>query len=776
MGLFDIGLKAVAGKNASTIKQGVETAGKFLQDRKEAVQADIAAQPTYDVASPEMIKGLREGGHIEYAQDVEAKRTEELKKHEIGPVSKENQSFQKVLDIMRQVSEKKDEEKRIREITLTKYRQSKDYTHPAEEDTTSRYYIPEVLPSFTQEREKTGVPAIDLQNDIVDRLGLNKFTKNAEQGFNQLSIEKKIQYANDAIEAYTQEMEEKRETAKSQISKNMVAEMLRVMETDYVSPQERNYAEGVIDEERESSPLNALGLADDDPVNYIARARLEKEAPDYLAASDKEKGIIAEEAKEDIPRSLARTVAGVASFGLADVLGWNDALFGVEEHRAPPRFKENLILQETAEKVKVASSIAAFIGTAAFTYGAVAKGVSSALNSIPKVGSALSKAPVFVGSMFRNAGETGVEAAIRIGSGQEYGIGDMIIDLAAGSVAEAVLTKGFKTDDFFKQTEEVFQAKELELGRGLQPAEARDLLLGMPIGHGGQTFGDVFQQQRMAYLKGQAGGGRKGIEIPAEPPKAKKGEAAKASGGSVPKLNLPDPPKGEIRPKALTDTAMRALEKKIVTDATRLAEAMDITVPKKTFKAETAKATKFINSSFERARAVVRGEKKLPKDVNPARFLNAMESFIEQIDDVNIRADLHVEFANNRVASEITEAAQTLSFMQRGDPHSVQTNLKKIKDMNERAALKKAGYKDDPVNDIIDVADSEKIAALNKRLKEKDRIINQLKNKEAKKIEKAIEEKANQQIENLDINSEEFKEFNKELDSFLDSIICPRDG
>lgn len=630
MGLLDLGLKAIAGKKAPDIKKGIDVATSTYQTLKQ----QKAAQPKYDVATPEMIAATKASGVTgpqsmkdivkgistfearDYADRLEKTRVEELKKQQISTPTAQNQQFQALLGKIREISQEKQEDRYVQDKTYLKFQQSEDFGYaPGEKD-----YSADFL--FSKGKVDMGPGNILFQNTVDQIQNYDRFKHDVPALFNNLPLEKRQKYVNKALEEYAKEREE----ARGKAQKMKVSEIIH------------------------------------------------KYTPSSLeSAREEEAAQLGEEAKEDISRSLTRGALGAVTFGMADVFGWNDALLGEEKVRAPANYKENLWIQETAEVAKVIAGATGIIGGTIAPYSAIAKGVQRVLYSIPKVGLVLSKAPVFVTSMFRNVGEETVEATIRKASGQEYGPIDFLMGIAAGEVFEGVNTK------FFTKAENVFIKKELELGRSLTPEEAKETLMNMPVGLN-KTFGDVFETKRLVYLKGQKGGGRVGIEIPAKP-----------------EVEVKLSEKGEKGiSKVSKDLKEEVVSKKIIKDFEGVAE-YDI----KTVKKEGAKVAALRKEGLDEVRQMIRGEKEIPDDINPGMFYSNMKIYAEAIDDPVLKAEMLRELIMSPVVKKTSEAAQTLRFLQERDPHSAGSIMKTVLDRREKKAVMEAlGVKEGEIENL----------------------------------------------------------------------------
>jgi hypothetical protein len=108
-----------------------------------------------------------------------------------------------------------------------------------------------------------------------------------------------------------------------------------------------------------------------------------------------------------------------------------------------------------------------------------------------------------------------------------------------------------------------------------------------------------------------------------------------------------------------------------------------------TVKDQAERASNFINSSIEDARAVVRGEKPLPEGLRGTALITAMEEHIKNGKD----AQAAYELANSPLVSETSAHAQEMRLMAERVPDSLTAKFKEIKAAREAALEKRGGAK-----------------------------------------------------------------------------------
>jgi hypothetical protein len=135
------------------------------------------------------------------------------------------------------------------------------------------------------------------------------------------------------------------------------------------------------------------------------------------------------------------------------------------------------------------------------------------------------------------------------------------------------------------------------------------------------------------------------------------------------------------------------------------AKAIEDGVPKETFnklpevekihlKEQIAKATEFINTDVEKARAVVRGEEPLPGNVNATQFIAGIEEYIKKYPD----ADMAYELANSELTKAASIAGQEVVSAKLRTPDSFTSKMIEIKKAREKSRVpeiekKKSGAK-----------------------------------------------------------------------------------
>lgn len=118
-----------------------------------------------------------------------------------------------------------------------------------------------------------------------------------------------------------------------------------------------------------------------------------------------------------------------------------------------------------------------------------------------------------------------------------------------------------------------------------------------------------------------------------------------------------------------------------------------------TIKEQSKLSSDLVNKHFEDARAIIRGEKELPNNLNPLALVKAMEEYIKQ----NRDPEVAYELANSPLVSQSSGAAQILRFAAEREPDSATAKLQelkkaredKIKDYSEKKTTLKAKLKAD---------------------------------------------------------------------------------
>jgi hypothetical protein len=133
-------------------------------------------------------------------------------------------------------------------------------------------------------------------------------------------------------------------------------------------------------------------------------------------------------------------------------------------------------LQQTVEVVGTMASFASTFGGGAVLYTGMARQITKIFNKIPKIGTTLAKAPVAVTYLARNVIETGVETVVKKATGQEWGVMDVFLDLAFGTLVETgmarkQITKALKEKKAITELENKFLSAEVKAGKDLSTKE-----------------------------------------------------------------------------------------------------------------------------------------------------------------------------------------------------------------------------------------------------------------------------------------------------------------
>ena len=151
---------------------------------------------------------------------------------------------------------------------------------------------------------------------------------------------------------------------------------------------------------------------------------------------------------------------------------------------------------------------------------------------------------------------------------------------------------------------------------------------------------------------------------------------------AVPREQLPVG-EGETPSKIGVSIERKAIEKKLTEGFEGIAGYDKITI-----KEQAAKATDTM-ANFEEARAIIRGEKPLPKGLRGTALITAAEERIAKTGD----AKLAYELANSPLVSETSAAAQELRLAAERVPDSLVLKLREIKQIREEVFKKRFGGK-----------------------------------------------------------------------------------
>lgn len=101
-----------------------------------------------------------------------------------------------------------------------------------------------------------------------------------------------------------------------------------------------------------------------------------------------------------------------------------------------------------------------------------------------------------------------------------------------------------------------------------------------------------------------------------------------------------------------------------------------------------------INNDFEKARSMIRGEEPLPAGKKGIFLIAKMEEYIEKHPEANADGKLSEELVNSPIATEVSEAAQTLGGAASRTPDSATLKVKEIQKAIESRSAAAHGVKD----------------------------------------------------------------------------------
>jgi hypothetical protein len=151
---------------------------------------------------------------------------------------------------------------------------------------------------------------------------------------------------------------------------------------------------------------------------------------------------------------------------------------------------------------------------------------------------------------------------------------------------------------------------------------------------------------------------------------------------------LPPEKMGKTPSKIAVSIERKAIEDKLTKGFEGVAGYDKITI-----KEQSKIMSDLINSGVDNARAVVRGEKPLPKGGRGTALITAMEDVILKTKDQNLRAKLSYELANSPLVSETSAAAQELRLAAERQADSLTAKLREVKQAREEAFKKRFGDK-----------------------------------------------------------------------------------
>ena len=128
----------------------------------------------------------------------------------------------------------------------------------------------------------------------------------------------------------------------------------------------------------------------------------------------------------------------------------------------------------------------------------------------------------------------------------------------------------------------------------------------------------------------------------------------------------------------------KAVEAKLTKGFATLAEYTPVTI-----KAQAKHATELVNTDFEKARSIIRGETPLPDNVKGVSLITAMEEHILKYPD----AELAYELANSPLVTGTSTAAQELRLAAERVPDSLAAKLQEVKQAKRQAMEKRYNKK-----------------------------------------------------------------------------------
>lgn len=192
------------------------------------------------------------------------------------------------------------------------------------------------------------------------------------------------------------------------------------------------------------------------------------------------------------PQSVGRAVVRGLTLGVVDPGGEGQLLEQARE-REYPKAPGQKVLETAAEFAGI------FIPYAGLEYGAVKVGAS--LRSVKAIDSFYRSYPYLARTTAANIGVTAADAAVRTGDGQDYTAKDFMLSLGLQGVFDKVL--GSQKTRILAQLDNEARNLERSLGRVPNPDEILSRLGPLNVPGNNFTYGHLFAEQRMAFLRGE---------------------------------------------------------------------------------------------------------------------------------------------------------------------------------------------------------------------------------------------------------------------------------
>jgi hypothetical protein len=342
----------------------------------------------------------------------------------------------------------------------------------------------------------------------------------------------------------------------------------------------------------------------------------------------------------------------------------------------------------------------------------------------------------------RNVGEEMVEAAIRKGTGQEYGPTDFLAGILMGGAFEGIFAKQLKNwqVDSKRLTEANKALEYAEEVKGGRLTEDEMIATIMPMKANDQkTFQELFDrglkltEKRLAYKTGEKEA-QPGITEPAPLPDVKT---------RVPTL--------------AKKIETKAIEKKLTES---LGELPEVEVKKIAPQIEAAK--KMIETDYDRAVRIAMGQEKPPEGIHPETFLKTVEDVALKAGDVDTIENLA---ESSRLVSEATTMGSRLRMLRERDPYSPVSAVEKNLKDREKMAVREG---------IGDTEYARQFDIMTGEIKDLKAQVRKLKAKEAQKIEKGVDAEVAKDkkasFKRTPKNKEDWASFSKQ---FAAEIACP---
>lgn len=160
-------------------------------------------------------------------------------------------------------------------------------------------------------------------------------------------------------------------------------------------------------------------------------------------------------------------------------------------------------------------------------------------------------------------------------------------------------------------------------------------------------------------------------------PRYKQSTAGNAKEATPPKQEQAQAPQGNTPSKIAKSIEIKAIEKRLTDGFESIAGYDKITIE------DQSRRAKEVMENIDKARAMVRGEERLPEGLNPVSLITAMEEYLAKYPD----PDVAYELANSPLVSETSVAAQTLRLAAERVPDSFAQKMAELKAAREKKVV-----------------------------------------------------------------------------------------